>query len=344
MKKNMNCRFQIFFLSFLGLLPLLQCTLYDLNEVLLDNFDVTPYTSDETSSFRLIFCPDNMTTLGDASTLSACVCRSAFYNTPTGECKPCQVGTFKLNPGNHSCTSCPAHSTSLSGSKNITDCLCLSAFYRNNDDCYPCNTDQYKPFIANALCINCPAFTVSNKSSSQISDCKCLPGYQSTTAGCVKCPVGTHKNLAGNYECQLCPQNFYTIDQGSTSCVPCPLNSAMIQSNDNRVVESCKCIAGFEKSNDGTCTACETNFFCEGNDQKKPCTDFSISKAGSKSSLQCTCVAGYFLNQTDFTCQSCPPNFYCPFNTTLPKSCPANSYSVLHSFSVNNCTCLDGYT
>ena len=142
----------------------------------------------------------------------------------------------------------------------------------------------------------------------------------------------------------------YTSDLPASPCVlcaPCGENEKRVLCHGTYSGQCASCDAGkYLHVADATwsCKICPVNTY---NMHKKQymeeCTQCqmhnSTSSAGSAAPTACTCLPGFF--RDDSRCVECSENHFCALNTRSP--CPANSSSVVLRFSIDNCTCVPGF-
>ena len=301
-------------------------------------------------SGRILACPENMTSSSDSRDMSQCVCVQGMYNFGwiydlNVGCLPCPSNTFKDFIGNQTCNPCQANEISLPGSAFESDCLCAKGFTFVDASCTPCPLHQFKSFSGDIACTPCTTNSLTENTGSKAPfDCKCKEGYESTLQNtCNACEVGKFKNQTGNFNCLSCPANTYSTGN-AVNCLACMSNSIRAHEELGDSLNSCKCIAGYEKSNNN-CIPCAKDHFCVGDDAKESCNsiwgDHSISQVGSTNSDACVCEAGYYENGV---CTTCPPNKYCPEASEVPVDCKDNSAAPAGSISEDACVCEPGYT
>jgi len=170
-------------------------------------------------------------------------------------CTPCELGTYKNQPGLASCDQCPAHSTTYGlGATEESECLCdAGRFHAGGPElCTLCQAGTYSTSAGATACTECPGNTHSLQGAFAVDDCFCNPGmFQLSTTlaetGDISLPI-----------CEHCPAGKYKFVQGDFPCMECPANT---DSNMSSVV--CDCAAGYqqtswyeEKPIDPTCEAC----------------------------------------------------------------------------------------
>jgi hypothetical protein len=128
-------------------------------------------------------------------------------------------------------------------------------------------------------CAACPENATSPAGATNLSECLCDPGFTGPAGGpCTPCAAGTYKNGSGTQMCSLCPEGtFSEVPPPASIRAPrCALASTpCIGANPKRVSEQ-------EEAGDSI-LACEE---CPGNST-------TTSPAGSNSSDECVCRAGY---------------------------------------------------
>ena len=189
-------------------------------------------------------CPLGYYSLSSGPISQCTRCAPGYYANYIGatKCKVCPNGYFCENP-EIAPTPCPTGTASVS-SGGITECnKCLPGYYANYTGATSCKVcpngyyccDPRKPPTP------CPVGTAS-VSSGGITECKkCLPGYYASYTGATSCkvcpngyyccdpripptpcPVGTYSVSGGGItECKKCSPNYFTPNQGSSSCSYC---------------------------------------------------------------------------------------------------------------------------
>jgi hypothetical protein len=94
-------------------------------------------------------------------------------------------------------------------------------------NCSSCDTGKYAT-AGSVVCSECPAGTyLDTMNGKALNECKVCPagGYCPAGASAVtKCPKGTYSaalSQENNSTCEPCAANFYSLEDGSTSCTPC---------------------------------------------------------------------------------------------------------------------------
>lgn len=232
-------------------------------------------------------------------------------------------------------------------------------------------------FCCTALCSD----TLQNICSTQGGDCGgCYLNSDGSPPNC-QCPGGTFPNTASS-TCTPCTEfDPSCLTCTSSTCTSC-LNDYFLSAG------TCvSCIANcYSCSSESTCDSCSPGYFmdtggCEpcpagtyqnlpGSTSCNPCPNFSSSPLASTTSDKCTCITGYYLDDSLGGCQpcstnpgclacetyngfngnaeqcdSCDVNYYMlPGNRevgSLCSPCPTNSESP--GGTVSECTCISGY-
>jgi hypothetical protein len=186
--------------------------------------------------------------------------------------------------------------------------------------CTKCGFATYKGSSGSSSCTPCQVNrTTTSTASISSSSCICAYGYGGTA--CQACSTGAYKDVLGSSQCSTCiDKNATTVTLASTS-------------SDN-----CTCKAGYAPSPWGStipksqnCTICRAGYWSAGYGQSS-CQSCQQGRYGS------------LLGATTLSCEGiCPINHYCPLATSLPKSCPINTTSLVGSSSLFQCQCLPGY-
>ena len=112
-------------------------------------------------------------------------------------------------------------------------------------------------------------------------------------------------------------------------CAVCP---GVVSSAGAFGVEECVCEAGYYESESQTCVACESGFYCPGNNVKIACPVNALSDLPRTSENNCYCKLGFYTHNDN--CVLCPVNSYCNQDAgafvdgkfvQVAVSCPANS-------------------
>eukprot|EP00961_Rhodomonas_salina_P037329 501695-Rhodomonas_salina.1 len=254
-----------------------------------------------------------------------CVCDAGYGYDNAGRCVPCEIGSYKSEVGQASCTVCPPGSTTLdTTSTSYDECTCGDGFVVEDDGCLDIDEcASLVPCASNATCENTPGSFA----------CNCEPGYGNTAGGlaCRVCEPGSYRGSYGTGECFLCAAGKFSNNYGQveqTDCLLCPENTTSLAGSS-----SCDCAPGFFFEN-GKCVECPAGTYSAelGSLLCLSCPEGSTSKARSAS---CICAAGY--QDTGGLCVPCksgtfnsePGSDVCtPCSTDNPYS-PAGSVSAL---------------
>lgn len=305
---------------------------------------------------------------------AACAIGTYASDTASLFCENCPNGTFVNQTGQSSCLSCPLHSVATEDSGNVINCLCNAGYGKCNNcvHCESCAIGKYKNSVGNTLCfdcpigystvdiaansseecfrctsgsyvnedgqcVSCPADSISLAGSSSLANCKCQSGFTKQGDTCTACAVGKYKSASGSQSCTFCPSGY----------IGYPDN--LVSTRTTLEVSCLQCSPDTYTLNMSLCTNCPNN---------------SQAPAGSDSSIDCTCNAGYTGNNGD-VCVACPTGKYkpdagaetctnCPSNTYQANeaatssahcvSCPINSQAVESSQSATDCVCTPGFT
>ena len=321
-----------------------------------NRFQVNPGATNANACMN---CPANTSAPAGNPKLANCRCL-AGYATPGGldgtPCAPCAAGSYKVEPGNGTCTLCPA------------------------------NTYSATAALATSACTVCPLNSKSAAGSTQPGNCTCLPGYTAAVGPtCVPCVSGTYKSGVGGEACTLCPNNTYSGAIGanaSSTCLTCTGNSTAVAGSDqstdchclagfltlsmgetNATCRQCsagsynptlgattcsKCDAGYRSSSPGAvareqCVGCAANLWSPaGAAQCESCPGNTTAAALSDERVDCKCLAGYYptlAGQDGATCHACPSGTFKPLQgSTACTICPENSFSTAVA-ATSNATC-----
>lgn len=289
-------------------------------------------------SGRLSVCPENSSAVGNT-----CRCVAGFYRSGSA-CAPCSAGTYSDRVADEPCANCASGSHSLPGAMSEKECMCNPGYERRDDACQQCPLGAYKSFYSNVRpCTPCHNFSNTSATGATTRlQCLCEPGFGVGSASCVACALNTAKAMQNNSACQDCVLDTYTAISASVKCLACFENSGRPVDT-----EVCQCNAGFQKTpGNDSCVACTEGYFCEGEDKVRICSASlgpgSSSAASAKSSTDCFCNAGYYLEET--RCKKCRVNTYCPKASINQTNCPQNTHSAAGSPSIEDCICNPGYT
>ena len=288
-------------------------------------------------------CPTSTTTFPfqNVTTAAECSCNATFTNV-SSSCMLCELGTFKSEIGNFSCTNCPLNSNTLRvGQFDVGDCLCNPGFEeRDLFTCDACVPGQFKSHLGDEACTFCPVDTFcadfatneptpcfdnseSAEASTHFFDCMCKPGFvytldafQDDELSCVQCEAGKFNERFNQSACLNCSVNTFNPTNGASnqsSCLNCPANSASL--SGSTTIEACICDLGFSGRPGEVCEACE---------QGKYLDDLNI-----------------------YACKLCPAN---TFNENLASidlafciTCGNNKTSLSGSGSEFDCVCDAGF-
>lgn len=286
-------------------------------------------------------------------------------------CVACSANQYSTD--HRQCSDCPAHSTSPVSSSSIEECICdvgysrignecvkcNAGFYKDkigNDACVECEIGKYQPIIGSTNCLNCPQNkTTVVESSTAIEACLCLPGYEfSSIDNCKLCANGKFKTTySNNDQCAACSSGTYYPESLApyiaNNCVVCP--GGKISSEGAFGVEECVCEAGYYESETQECSACESQFYCTGNNVKTACPMNALSSHPRTLESHCHCKSGFYTQ--DGICKLCPVNSYCSGVrefvdgkfVQVAISCPVNSTTLTKpgQVSLRNCICDSGF-
>lgn len=300
---------------------------------------------------QLVKCSGEGQTSPVASTdASDCVCdKGLFYYG--GECVNCTFNHFKDVIGNQQCTVCPQYSITVStGADAVDDCICSDGYFSVEGwpMCYACGAGFYCQDNVQSACP--PFSTTLTYTAASLSDCLCLEGYyySSQMSGCMPCGHGSYKASKGNQACDMCPPNTVNLLTAQTSedaCTSCPFASMHTTGGVTDVTLCEICPAGYYESvlPDSETRVC------------LPCGEHMTSASRSTSFAECSCAAGYYMQDSacipcgegsfksgvgNEACTSCGAGtFAASEGSTSCQRCPYGTYSsMLGATAVSNCT------
>ena len=316
---------------------------------------------------------------GYVETEGVCVACPAgqFRSTATGECTECSFPTTSLAAGATACTACETgfyfvayaseghavcnrcegrHTTTLgpSGRSEFSNvCRCDVGYFGFSWGCQRCPAGGYKNYVTPfsdveyfekgldplddclkcpegsfgadpgqvepGICTSCPDNSVS---SADRSECLCIPGFYDANP---EAPSG----LESGVECVKCPFNTYNPSTGADSldaCIACPDTkhySPVASVNQT----GCVCNAGYFGDHFGCeqCPIATYNPF-RGQSACSNCSAGAVSLPAATSVSGCFCQEEYYGDGINCT------------------QCPSFSSSPQNSTSINNCTCVSGFS
>lgn len=166
--------------------------------------------------------------------------------------------------------------------------------------------------------------------------CVCDPGYtlDPESHSCVACPADSWKQGAGNGAC--------------TPCAGATTSGAVAQTT----ASACKCLRGFFRDGDGTCTHCPHSTYSDTLDAKActacPARTHTLN-THSTSLGDCTCVRGTHRSAAEGPCELCPADTYQPGSgqrgSVKCVKCPAlTTTDGKTGRGSATCLCKPGYT
>ena len=186
-------------------------------------------------------------------------------------CEACELGKFKLAPGNFSCTPCPKESNAHAGGR----CECFAGFWRALDG--SCLLYEAGTFSAanTTACDRCTAHASLPSGSTAVASCTCDAGYTGPDGG----------------PCDACVENTYKKTVGSISCLECPEHTVLVWDRTD-----CRCAPGYTGLDGGPCRACAAGTY-KGAQGSAACTSCPAnSTTGSTNSSSCNCTGGLSLH------------------------------------------------
>ena len=171
------------------------------------------------------------------------------------------------------------------------------------------------------------------------------------------CPYGSYKSQNGDGVCYVCPQGSSTIGEASDSMTACLcqygyyLTSAAVVGKQNAYYCAPCPVDTFLN----TTVSITTSAASQQQQRTKciPCPK-NMSTLGTQGATSCACALGFVPSAStpDSSCHLCPAGYFCPPCTTAdsmscpidqqPQECFPGSTSPVGSYSIENCTCLNG--
>ena len=274
-----------------------------------------------------------------ATTVSDCVCAPGFSRV-NGTCTQCNIGSYKVDPGDEACTPCPTSTTTQHrGNTERAGCVCAPGDFMTDSSaltCQPCPGDTFQDqFATPTECRQCREFGTSVPGNTTAArQCLCDSGHEeqflSNEHVCVPCNEGFDKSAHGNGQCTPCPVNTFTNTRATTTCAPCPASSSTLNQTGQRV---CSCDAGLFGlllGNDA-CQACPQSphqtFRSDLTTQQ--CTDCAQCLANEQVDTECVPTA-------DITCKPCQNNSNSQPGRTTLGICNCNE-----GFQLSGNTCVE---
>lgn len=250
--------------------------------------------------------------------LAVTVCKPGTYSSASGECLPCNRGTYALDCGVASCTACMPGQYSYLGSTV----------------CKACGLGRYAEFYGSTSCSACPGGTYGP-----------VTGAVSHYDGCVDCAPGKYTEIyhvfdefidswqdVGDTSCLVCAKGYYCPGGvGKIQCAPETYNGKM---GANSSVDCAVCPHGLRCNGlwpRFTCLA-STGFdngtiFSELSSCERACYSMDRVKGqclpsqgqnngcsdGYDENLCGRCIEGYYPEFLGFECKKCPGVWYQAF-------------------------------
>jgi hypothetical protein len=232
------------------------------------------------------------------------------------------------------CIACTANSSGGAVNTVDSDCVCNRGFTGPfGGPCVQCALGKFKTASGSVACSECPAGAsfpqntppdgnyceacVENSAAAQEN------GY-SPTCAC------NHGFVRRNGTCTACAAGFYCPQQYTEHA--CPLHT--FSKAGAWELKQCYCVSGFYGEL-GNCSICPVDHYCESTSDSiiasnvlpTLCTTNSttLGKSGSTSSINCSCVAGFFKN-ADGLCVPCEIGSFCAENFCVITSNFFNLY------------------
>ena len=311
-------------------------------------------------------CPSGTSSEAASTSIGHCSCKPGYSAIADGvECTACPENHYKAESGPGQCSACASTTGSYAGS---TSCNCAEGFTRTpgGNTCSLCPEATYKDWIGDGACGQCDSTRISPIGSTSANACKCKYFYQDCDDA-RECDINTQCSLESNSKCFQCsPGQFITNDVECGRCYQCPGASI---SNTGNGSSSCVCAAGFVRHRFGHCIMCPHHTYKDSN-RDGPCTQCpshsSYPYNGAVTVEKCKCDEGYWGTHRTLKNGDTPKFYYergCYLvqagyyqgmiqyeggayegGFTLFAPCPANTNASAGSPSIDNCTCIEGYT
>jgi hypothetical protein len=263
-------------------------------------------------------------------------CATGTYKDFSGnsECMPCSGAYYNPYTAATVCIACTANSSGGAVNTVDSDCVCNRGFTGPfGGPCVQCALGKFKTASGSVACSECPAGAsfpqntppdgnyceacVENSAAAQEN------GY-SPTCAC------NHGFVRRNGTCTACAAGFYCPQQYTEHA--CPLHT--FSKAGAWELKQCYCVSGFYGEL-GNCSICPVDHYCESTSDSiiasnvlpTLCTTNSttLGKSGSTSSINCSCVAGFFKN-ADGLCVPCEIGSFCAENFCVITSNFFNLY------------------
>lgn len=146
-----------------------------------------------------------------------------FFNTTTGVCEICPLGSTQNSQFKDSCDPCPPWQYTLDTPGYCSECDAGLQTTVSKSSCAQCPLGYFKPSTS-GMCQPCPLGTYADILGS--FTCKQCVGTTNSTGStsindCIPCPVGNFKK--GDGTCGICNPGTFSLN--SSVCTPCPLGT-----------------------------------------------------------------------------------------------------------------------
>ncbi|CAD5126402.1 DgyrCDS14539 [Dimorphilus gyrociliatus] len=237
-------------------------------------------------------------------------------------CSSCNTNISVLSDGK--CVNCPNQclgGCSFDKTNNKFTCIsCIMEYYKTRDNfCKSCPTGCKTCSLIgdNVECTSClPSYGLKKNglcescNVDKCHNCETTPGEDSlvctscaeafclNSEECGKCPINclecSHTN---RYECTKCMAGYAKTQDGT--CIPCPSNCKICTANSNREIRCVKCVSNKYslQTKTGQCIVCSEATFSH-------CATCSITPINGKTKCE-TCNIGYTLQDDEEACVSC---------------------------------------
>jgi hypothetical protein len=283
-------------------------------------------------------CPSTTISVAGSQDLINCTCSIGSGTANISDpwtCTTCSEGTYKGDTTRTACTQCPTDSYHFTtGATSISSCQCIPGLQGTpgSSACTPCASSFYKNTYGSS-CVSCGSQTVSPTGSISISNCSCNIGFTGSPS------------VSG---CTACTQDTYKSTTGSDACTPCPSTSQTNGLTGAPSVLSCSCPAG-SYGPAASCSLCPLGTYKSvAIGEFQSClscpSGTSTLSMGSTMLSNCVAVPGYFGNDGT-AAQPCAVSTYkSTYGSSSCLTCGGHTISPLASISINNCSCLAGFT
>lgn len=207
--------------------------------------------------------------------LSFAQCEPGFHDSSSGDCLPCQRGSFSSAVAQSACTACAPGSvaadtgrstcadcpeghyqpaggrssclpclagTATSSTKQLVCQFCAPGQYTVSNGsvaCTPCDRGRFQPSSGASACLPCSPGTIADRLGATVCDV-CAAGRFVNASGqqqCQDCPAGRSSGISGGSRCGRClPPEFQTLP-GQSACQRC--DPAFYRTLTNQTASRC---------------------------------------------------------------------------------------------------------